>query len=248
MGFLLGRSTARSALFTAVCLSAALLGLVASASANAADSSCSIGVDNRSILVAAMFSAVDKSALPATVTVTAPIEARCAATTLLPGTYRWRLTVKNSQLTMLEGTTSPATLAKLQQTFALSTTTLEVNRALNGDPSSYQASATSTAAIAGLSAQVSAGTYQVTQLVDVQRQSCSGLLSFIICANDGKKQRFTAQYRLLVTDQVVIQPAPPPPSPPPVAPPPYPPPATGHGVIPSPATIPGYARKIRCEL
>jgi hypothetical protein len=74
--------------------------------------------------------------------------------------------------------------------FNLSSTTMVVN-ASQGAATAVVATAT----LSGLTTRITAGTYQLTETVDVQRQICT-----TACVKDGNKQTLTSTFTLTVVD------------------------------------------------
>jgi hypothetical protein len=166
------------------------------------NSACSIGIDNATSLSDDSFGSVTRQSMPANVTKSSAITASCAVSALVLGGYQWVLTPKMNHLTQVSGSTSPSVLNAIARSFSLSSTTLLVNNSLIlGAGTSAQTTTAAKGTLTGLTSQLTAGTYRLTQTVDVQRQSCTTLLLFLVCSNDGNKQKFTATYTLTVVDQ-----------------------------------------------
>ena len=210
----------------------------------AGDINCFIGVNNTTVLVDTAFDLITKPNIPASVSKTAVIAASCNPTwSLFPTTYQWRLTVKALRFTMVTGTTPKAVLDGVVKSFGLSRTTLVVN--------AFDAQMTLSAAatLSGLTTQLSAGKYMLSQDIEVQRQSCTWILIISICGNDGGLENFTANYTLNVAAPTPVQP-PGGNSPPPVVTPPTSggsTPATKKKVTPNLWTVAGGVRKFRCN-
>lgn len=214
--------------------------------ARAYNASCSIGVNNSTVLANDSFGTVTRTTMPASVSKATPITGSCAASVLLLGGYQWILTPKSGQLTMTSGTTTPAVLAAVARSFTLSVSTIQVNDSLLlGAGSQYSITTVAGGGLSALTSQLSAGTYVLTENVDVQRQNCTTLLILMLCSNDGSKQTMTVNYTLTVVD-------PPPPPPPP-------PPTSGSGstvtgtrksllLAPNPWTVSRNIVKFRCDI
>jgi hypothetical protein len=166
------------------------------------NSACSIGIDNATSLSDDGFGTVTRQSMPATVTKSSTVTASCAISALVLGGYQWVLTPKTSSLTQVSGSTSPAVLNAVARTVTLSSKTLLVNTSLIlGAGTSAQITIVAKGTLTGLTSQLTAGTYRLTETIGVQRQSCTSLLVILLCSNDGKSQTFTSTYTLTVVDQ-----------------------------------------------
>jgi hypothetical protein len=155
------------------------------------NSSCSIGIDNTSSLSADSFGSVNRQSMPGSVTKSTTITAKCAMSALAQGSYQWVLSPKKGTLSQVSGSTSPSILNAVTLSFNLSSSTMVVS-ASQGAATAVVATGT----LSGLTTKITAGTYQLTETVDVERQICT-----TVCTKDGNKQTLTSTYTLTVVDQ-----------------------------------------------
>jgi len=209
-------------------------------------SECSLGVDNKSVLVDATFDTVARTAMPSTVSVSAPIIGQCSPSASLPkGVYRWTLNPKAISFVMVSGTTAKRVVDAVGRKISVASTTIEVNNGPPGYTAKYQAADATTATLSGLSSQLSVGQYRLSQAFEVKQEFCQWTGTDLACRADGGKRNFTAYYTLTVVESPPQQPTS---APPPATTESTPGAAAGHGIKPNPLTVRGAMLKYRCEI
>ena len=241
----------RSPLGRALAL-AAIAGSIA-APAAAVPTGCALTTTAPGVVFDKAFATVSRDNLPASLTASAPIMAKCTSANGEKGSYRWTVTLRTLSFTMLSGTSSSTVVANVGRQFTAPSATLEVSEGMSSSAPQTQSTLNTTAQLWNLTPSLSTGKYLLSQLFDVTEEYCKWTGNHLTCKQQGTGTQYRANYTLTMVDPA------PTPAPPPSAGagiPAEPPPSAGASTTPSPGrgvklnpwTVRGYAAKHRCAI